>query len=185
MSKSVDRHPHICLVLCAVFVLSSPAAETQPAQASADARLRALYTEEWKWRQQEIARSDQYAAAGASDRFPRVDPASQQARLAYWTQTLAARDAIPFDQLSAEEQVNAHVFRASIRALASDVKFRIYETPFNSDTFFWTEFTPRQGFATIDAYRAYLGRLRDVPRYLEQRMTQFIADGGVNPPTTR
>ena len=30
MSKSVDRHPHICLVLCALFVLSSPAAETQP-----------------------------------------------------------------------------------------------------------------------------------------------------------
>ena len=107
MSRSVDRHPHISLVLCALFVLSSPAAETHRAQASADARLRALYTEEWKWRQQEVARSDQYAAAGTSDRFPRVDPASQQARLAYWTQTLAALDAIPFDQLSAEEKVNA------------------------------------------------------------------------------
>jgi uncharacterized protein (DUF885 family) len=175
MSKSVDRQPHICLVLCALFVLSSPAAETERAQASADARLRAMYTEEWKWRQQEIARSDQYAAAGASDRFPRVDPASQQARLAYWTQTLAALDAIPFDQLAAEEKVNAQVFRASIRALANDVKFRTYEAPFNSDTFFWTEFTPRQGFATIDTYRAYLGRLRDVPRYFDEQIANMRA----------
>ena len=121
MSKSVDRHTHICLVMCALFVLSSPAAGMRRAQASAEARLRVLYTEEWKWRQQEIARSDQYAAAGASDRFPRVDPPSQQARLAYWERTLATLEAIPFDQLSAEEKVNAQVFRASIRALANDV----------------------------------------------------------------
>ena len=143
--------------------------------ASADARLRALYTEEWKWRQQEIARSDQYAEARASDRFPRVDPASQQARLAYWTKTLATLDAIPFDQLSAEEKVNAQVFRTSIRALANDVRFRTYEAPFNSDTFFWTEFTPRQGFATLDAYRAYLARLRDVPRYFDEQIANMRA----------
>ena len=43
-----------CLVLCAA--LSSPAAQTPPDAASADARLRALYTEEWKWRQKEMAR---------------------------------------------------------------------------------------------------------------------------------
>jgi uncharacterized protein (DUF885 family) len=50
--------------------------------------------------------------------FP-VDAASQQARLAYWTKTLATLDTIPFDQLSPEEKVNAQVFRASIRALAN------------------------------------------------------------------
>ena len=173
MPKSVDRHTPICLVLCALFVLWSLPADTERAQASADARLRALYNEEWNWRQQQVARSDQYAAAGASDRFPRVDPVSQQARLAYWTKTLAALDAISFDQLAAEEKVNAQVFRASIRALANDVKFRTYEAPFNSDTFFWTEFTPRQGFATVDAYRAYLGRLRDVPRYFDEQIANM------------
>src|SRR6188472_932800 len=137
MSKSAHRRSHICLVMCALFVLWSPDAEPTRAQTSADAQLRALYTEEWKWRQQEVAGSDQYAVAGASDRFPRVDPASQQARLAYWTRTLASLDAIPFDQLSAEEKVNAQVFRASLRALANDVRFKTYEAPFNSDTFFW------------------------------------------------
>ncbi len=55
------------------------------------------------------------------------------------------------------------------------MKFRTYEAPFNSDTFFWTEFTPRQGFATADAYRAYLGRLRDVPRYFDEQIVNMRA----------
>ncbi len=71
--------------------------------------------------------------------------------------------------------MNAQVFRASIRALANDVRFRTYEAPFNSDTFFWTEFTPRQGFATADAYRAYLGRLGDVPRYFDEQIANMRA----------
>jgi uncharacterized protein (DUF885 family) len=165
-----------CFALCAVFPLSPPAAQSQPDATSADARLRALYTEEWKWRQQEMARrSDQPGDTGASDHFPRVDPASQQARLAYWTRALATFDGIPFEELSPEEKVNAQIFRTSIRALATDVRFRIYEAPFNSDTFFWTEFTPRQGFATEAAYRAYLGRLRDVPRYFDEQIANMRA----------
>ncbi len=132
-------------------------AQTPPSNASADARLRALYTEEWNWRRREFSRAgDQPGGEDAGDRFPKVDAASQQARLAYWTKTLATLDTIPFDQLSAEEKVNAQIFRTSIRALANDIKFRTYEAPFNSDTFFWTQFTPRQGLSNADAYRAYL-----------------------------
>jgi uncharacterized protein (DUF885 family) len=167
------RWPAIPVALCAVSVLSSPAAHTQRAGNAADDRLRALYTEEWNWRRKELGReADQQADAGA---LPRVDAASQQARLAYWTRALTALDAIPFDQLSPEEKVNAQVFRTSIRALANDVKFRTYEAPFNSDTFFWTQFTPRQGFATADAYRAYLSRLRDVPRYFDEHIANMRA----------
>jgi uncharacterized protein (DUF885 family) len=114
-------------------------------------------------------RSDEPGEAGASDHFPRVDAATQQARLAYWTRALATLDSIPLAQLSAEEKVNAQVFGTSIRALANDVKYRTYEAPFNSDTFFWTEFTPRQGFATAETYRNYLARLRDVPRYFDEQ----------------
>ena len=144
------------------------AAQSQPAPSSADARLRALYTEEWNWRQQELGR-------GAGDRFPRVDAASQQARLAYWTRTLATLDTISFDQLSPEERINAQIFRTCLRALASDVQYRTYEAPFNSDTFFWNEFTPRQGFATAAAYRSYLARLRDVPRYFDEQIANMRA----------
>jgi uncharacterized protein (DUF885 family) len=176
MSRSLVRSFLIPVVLCAVFVLVPASARTQPGGGSADARLRALYTEEWNWRQQELARGgDQRGAAGGGDRFPRVDAASQQARLEYWTKALAMLDSIPFDQLSPEEKVNAQVFRASIRGLADDVRFRTYEAPFNSDTFFWAEFTPRQGFATAGAYRAFLGRLRDVPRYFNEQIANMRA----------
>ena len=118
---------------------------------------------------------DQYSGAGGSDRLPGVDASSQQARLAYWTRALTTLDGIPFEELSPEETVNAQVFRTSIRALANDVRFRTYEAPFNSDTFFWTEFTPRQGFATAGAYRAFLGRLRDVPRYFDEQVANMRA----------
>ena len=84
-------------------------------------------------------------------------------------------DDVGLDELSPEEKVNAQIFRTSIRALPNDVRFRTYEAPFNSDTFFWTDFTPRQGFATADAYRAYLGRLRDVPRYFDEHITKMRA----------
>ena len=170
------RSALISLVLCVVLVLLPTSAKTQRDTSSADARLRALYTEEWNWRRQEMARSsDQPGEAGASDHFPRVDAASQQARLAHWTQTLATLDSIPFDALSPEEKVNAQVLRASIRSLSNDLKFRTYEAPFNSDTFFWTDFTPRQGFVTVNAYRAYLGRLRDVPRYFDEQIANMRA----------
>jgi uncharacterized protein (DUF885 family) len=104
-----------------------------------------------------------------------VNAASQQARRTHWTQTLATLDSIPFDALSPEEKVNAQVFRASIHALSNELKFRTYEAPFNSDTFFWTDFTPRQGFVTVSAYRAYLGRLRDVPRYFDEQIANMRA----------
>jgi len=137
-------HARLVLIgsLIAVALWSSPA--SAQTDTSADVRLRALYTEEWSWRQKEFGRGD-------SDHFPRVDAASQQARLAYWTTTLATLDTIPFDQLSPEEKINAQIFRTSLRALASDVQYKTYEAPFNSDTFFWTDFTPRQGFATAAA----------------------------------
>lgn len=163
-----------CLALCSAMPPVHAAAQT-PDPSAADARLRALYTEEWTWRLRELARTDQPGEAAAMDHFPRVDAASQQARYAYWTRALATLDSIPVDSLSADEKVNAQVFRATVTALANDVKYRTYEAPFNSDTFFWTEFTPRQGFATFDAYRNYLGRLRDVPRYFNEQIVNMRA----------
>jgi uncharacterized protein (DUF885 family) len=143
---------------------------------SADARLRELYTAEWTWRLNELARRDDRPGdAGASDHFPKVDSASQRTRLEYWTRTLASLDEIPLDALSADERVNAQVFRTTITALANDIKYRTYEAPLNSDTFFWAEFTPRQGFASADIYRNYLGRLRDIPRYFAENVANMRA----------
>ncbi|MGQ0642645.1 MAG: DUF885 domain-containing protein [Gemmatimonadaceae bacterium] len=165
-----------CLLWPALLCAAPLSHLTAQATAPADARLRALYTAEWTWRQRELAQRDATLGdAGASDRLPRVDAASQEARLAYWTRTLSSLDSIPLAQLSPEEQVNAQVFGTSVRALANDVRFKTYEAPFNSDTFFWTSFTPRQGFATAEQYRAYLGRLRDAPRFFEENIANMRA----------
>src|SRR5688572_16612370 len=165
----------ICRIHLIIACLSLCATLAQAQGPSPDARLAALYTEEWTWRLRELARTDQPGEAAATDHFPRADAASQQARLAYWTRALATLDSIPFDSLSAEGKINAQVFRATVSALATDVRYRTYEAPFNSDTFFWTDFTPRQGFTTADAYRNYLARLRDVPRYFEEQIANMRA----------
>ena len=149
---------------------------TTPARGSADNRLRALYNAEWRWREQQTARGlGEGSRGGGADRFPRVDAVTQETRLVYWTKALADLEAIPFAELSPEEKVNAQVFRASIRALANDVRYKSYEAPFNSDTFFWSEFTPRQGFQSADEYRRYLARLRDVPRYFDEQTVNMRA----------
>lgn len=142
---------------------------------SADERLRALYTEEWNWRLNEEERTDQPGDAGRTNRMPRVDAASQESRLAYWTRVLAALDSIPLDELSPEERINAQVFRTTITAEANDVRFKTYEMPFNSDSFFWSSFTPRSGFSTLEGYRNYLGRLNDIPRYFGEQITNMRA----------
>jgi uncharacterized protein (DUF885 family) len=113
-------------LVCVVRSLTpSPNIAAQVARdTSANARLRALYTAEWTWRQREMARrSDDPGEAGASDHFPRVDAASQQARLAYWTRALASLDSIPLARLSPDVRVNADVFRSWFLALANDVMF--------------------------------------------------------------
>jgi uncharacterized protein (DUF885 family) len=162
----------------AFALLLSPAAlvAQTPATNDADRRLKALYTAEWDWRQKEFAREPgQVGRGSAADHFPRVDAASQQQRLDYWQKTLADLDKIPLDPLSAEEKLNAQILRAVLEEQIVDVRYKTYEAPFNADTFFWTNNTPREGFATADEYRRYLGRLRDVPRYFDEQIVNMRA----------
>jgi uncharacterized protein (DUF885 family) len=157
------------------LLLVTPAAMSQ-STSGADARLQALYTAEWDWRQKEFARvPGKVGRDAASDHLPRVDAASQQKRLEYWQKALADLDQIPLAQLSPEEKLNAQIFRAVLEEQIVDVRYKTYEAPFNADTFFWTNFTPREGFATADEYRRYLGRLRDVPRYFDEQIVNMRA----------
>ena len=156
-------------------LLSAMPAQAQVVQAaasSADQRLRNLYTSEWSWRQKERARLG-VGPGALADHLPRVDAKSQQARLAYWTNVLAELDKIPVAQLSPEEQINAAVFRTMVEISANEVRYKVYETPFNTDTFFWANLAPRQGFANAEEYRRYLGRLRDIPRYFDEHIANM------------
>ena len=164
------------VVLALLFVVPAALVAQTPATSDADQHLKALYTAEWDWRQQELAREPgQVGRRALGDRLPRVDAASQQRRGEYWQKTLADLDRIALQRLSPEEKINAQIFRAVLEEQIVDVRYKSYEAPFNSDTFFWTEFTPREGFDTADEYRRHLGRLRDVPRFFDEQIVNMRA----------
>jgi len=162
-------------IIDVAFIAGPAVAQSRPTVSDADRRLRTLYNTEWEWRQRELERVGPNGGPGSADHFPLVNEAAQQARLAYWTRALATLDSIPYARLSPDEQINAKVFRASIDALVTDVRFKTYEAPFNADTFFWTDFTPRQGLPSAEEYQRYLARLRDVPRYFDEQIVNMRA----------
>lgn len=153
---------------------SAPAA-AKPAPGPMDAKLRALYDAEWDWRQKELAQIKENGRWVDGDRLTSETPADQARRLAYWQDVLKQLDAIPMDQLSPEEQVNAAVFRQSVWENAKGLEYKTYEAPFNSDTFFWGGLNPRQGFGNATGYKRYLGRMRDVPRYFDENIVNMRA----------
>nr|WP_241557240.1 DUF885 family protein [Croceibacterium ferulae] len=158
-----------------------PAQAQQPpapalATTDADARLRALYEREWSWRQQQFAQvPDGEGGDEPADHLPRVDPAAQAERLAYWQAALAELDTIPLDRLSAEEQINAAVLRTSLEAFVANGQHRDWEMPLNADSNFWSYLAGQRAFADAEDYRRYLGRMRDVPRYFDEQIANMRA----------
>jgi uncharacterized protein (DUF885 family) len=171
------------LILSAALVLPWPASAQPPATpaaqapaGSADARLRALYEREWAWRQQQGLRGNRGSEDGGPASLPKVDAATQKARLDYWTQVLVELDRIPVAELSAEEKINAAVLRQSIQTSADEIRFKTYEAPFNADTFFWAGLNPRSGgFRTAQGYRNYIARMRDIPRFFDENTANMRA----------
>ncbi|MBP6798450.1 MAG: DUF885 domain-containing protein, partial [Luteimonas sp.] len=148
--------------------------QAAPASA-ADAKLRALYEEEWAWRQREFAREKIDGRWQASSRLPSVAAADWERRAAYWKQVLATLDAIPSAELSREERVNAAVFRTMVDADYQGAVWRTWEAPFNSDSFFWGGLGARQPYQNEADWLRYFGRLRDIPRYFDQQLANMEA----------
>src|SRR5882757_7698456 len=151
----------------------------------ANARFQALYTTEWKWRDEQFA-DDEDSQKPISDHLPKVDPAAQDARLKYWEDVLTKLDAIPRAELSPEQQINYDVYRPQIQVLIASQRFRDYEMPANSDTTFWTDlgYTARRPFKTLQDYKNWLAQLHDVPRYFREQMDEMRAGikRGFTPP---
>lgn len=158
------------------FMIGSAASLAQ-GELSADEQLRELYETEWAWRQQQMGKTE--SASGDwvdAGNWPDVSADAQARRLEYWEAALEQLARIPRDELSHEEQINARVFEQIVTSLASNVRFRTYEAPLNSDTFFWTGLYPRMGgYDDAAAYWRYIGRLEDLPRYFQQHMTNMRA----------
>ncbi|MDE2184385.1 MAG: DUF885 family protein [Alphaproteobacteria bacterium] len=167
-------------VLCALsFVPSSGA------PATADARLRSLYTSEWRWREAQMA-SDRDGTLPVVDHLPRVDPASQAERLAKWRTVMRQLKAIPYALLSAKEKVNYDVYEPQIADLIADQEFRTYEMPANSDSSFWGDlgYTARRPYRSLADYEAWIAQMRDIPRYFREEIAEMRAGEarGFTPP---
>ncbi|WOJ92110.1 DUF885 family protein [Congregibacter variabilis] len=162
----------VLLAACSAGNVQTPTAVT-----SADAQLKALYEREWEWRQNELGKQrDDSGAWVKKASLADVSASAQQQRLAYWEAALEELNTIPVAELSDEEAINAAVFRQIIETLANNARYRTYEAPLNSDTFFWAGLHPQNGgFADAESYRRYLGRLRDLPRFFEQHSANMRA----------
>jgi len=175
--------------LCATTIaLGAHASPTSTSTGSADARFRAIYTAEWQWRKDQFA-EDEDAQRHVQNRLPKVDPASQQARLHMWQGVLKQLDAIPRAQLSAAEQLNYDIYRPQIETLISSQQFRDYEMPANADTTFWTNigYTARRPFRNVQDYRNWIAQMQDIPRYFREQtdeMRQGLKRGFTPPQIT-
>jgi uncharacterized protein (DUF885 family) len=169
--------------LAALLVMSS--ADAKPKPQSAGARFKALYTAEWKWRQEQFA-DDEDSNKPLTDHLPKVDPASQAARLKHWEAVMAALNAIPRAKLSPTDQENYDVYKPQLAALITSQKFRDYEMPVNSDTTFWTDlgYTARRPFRHPEDYTAWIKQMRDIPRYFREQTEEMRAGlkRGFTPP---
>lgn len=173
------------LASCATSAINT-ADNTTDNRASADEQLRALYETTYAWQQEQNGRvKDSEDNWTSGDRWPDVTAATYEVRLAYWERALATLRSIPRDALSQEEQINAAVFLQIATTEANEVRFRTYEAPLNSDSFFWSYLHPqRSGFRDVASYERYISRLRDLPRYFGQHMANMRAGAarGFTPP---
>jgi uncharacterized protein (DUF885 family) len=168
-----------------VFGTALLAGACGPKAPGADERLRALYSDEWKWRDQQYP-DDEDAAKPVQDHLPKADAASDEARLQHWQDVLAKVKALPRAELSTDEQLNYDIYVPQLEVLIADQKFRDFEMPVNADTTFWTNlsYTARRPFRKPEDYKNWIGQMRDIPRYFSEQTEQMRAGlkRGFTPP---
>ncbi|MDO5505232.1 MAG: DUF885 family protein [Pseudoxanthomonas suwonensis] len=155
----------------------APVTAGVPANAE-DARLQAIYTREWAWRHGQLLVNDEELRGDEPvSRLRDVSAEAQATRLAYWREVLRELDGIDVERLSAAERLNYQVYRPQIEHLARAVEFGDHQMPFNADSSFWSSlgFMARERPADARAFRAYIARLRDVPRYFDQHIDNMRA----------
>ena len=160
-------------------------AQTQPAATEADRQLKAIYESYADWSQKEFGFfEDAKGENQPAGYLAKVDPATQLERAEHLRLVSSRLDAIPVDQLSPAERVNAGVLRTILNASISDAKFREWEMPVNSDSNFWTYLDERNPLEDAEAYRRYIARMRDIPRYFDEQTANMRAGlkRGFTPP---
>jgi uncharacterized protein (DUF885 family) len=168
-------------------VILSAVVPAQATDKSADARFKALTTREWAWREEQSAgEDDEDGRKPLADHLPKIDAATQQTRLKYWTAVMKELDAIPESKLSAENQINYEVYKPQIQTLINDQHFREYEKPVNSDSSFWSDLSSSHTdpLKNEQDYKNYIAWLGDFPRYFGEQIDNMRAGlkRGFTPP---
>ena len=167
------------------LALALAAAACAPPGPDANARLKQIYSDEWKWRNEQYA-EDEDSQRPVQDHLPKADAAAEEARLKHWEDVLAQLKAIPRAELSADEQLNYDIYVPQIEVLIANQRFRDYEMPVNADTTFWTNlsYTARRPFRKPDEYQRWIKQMRDIPRFFREEIEQMRAGlkRGFTPP---
>ena len=143
---------------------------------SADAKLKALYDGYAAWDAKESGYFENSRGESESTGYlPHVDEGSQLRREAHLKDLMAQLDRIGTKRLSADEQVNAAIFRTILENELADYRFRTFEMPFNSDSSFWTYLDASHPFDDAEGYRRYIARMRDIPRYFDEQIVNMRA----------
>jgi uncharacterized protein (DUF885 family) len=170
------------------YLKAQPARATAVQSSAADARLRALYDGYAAWDAKESEQfEDSRGETKPTAHLPHVDAGSQLRRTAHLHDLLGQLNAIPPQQLSPAEQVNAAVFRTVLENGIGEARFRQWEMPFNSDSSFWTYLDSRRSFTDPAEYQRYISRMRDIPRYFDEQIVNMragLARGFSVPKTT-
>ena len=167
--------------LLALAIVLSPHAPSFAASGSADETFKAVYTAEWKWREDQFPGlgrdedDDVDDTAPPDDHLESVDAKTQSARLAYWNDVLDKLKTIAPGYLSPEQRINYEVYKPQIENLAADTRFRTYEMPFNSDSQFWSDlgFMSERHLKNEQQARDFIAKLNDFPRYFDANIANM------------
>ncbi|MCR2833862.1 DUF885 domain-containing protein [Parerythrobacter lacustris] len=163
----------IALVAGTILVfLANPAL----AEEADDARVVELASEFHRYNQRESgAETDESGARKPQARLWTVTPELHLARARFYSELLGKLEAVPQADLSPAARIDAAVLRTLLEEQIGDAQFREWEMPFDSDSNFWSYLDRGRGFTTVEDYEAYIARMRDVPRYFGEHITNARA----------
>ena len=142
----------------------------------ADARLAALTNAWYAYQLAEYHQIEQPdGSTEAGERYWSATPAAYTARAERARGTLTQLDAIAAAQLSPAAKIDAAVFRTLLEEQIGDARFREWEMPFNSDSDFWSYLAEPRALEDGEAYRRYIARMRDLPRFFDEQIANARA----------
>ncbi|MGX5174094.1 DUF885 domain-containing protein [Aliikangiella sp. IMCC44653] len=167
------------LVMLALFSVGVNADQTKVKPNTHSAKLHALFELEWQQRiQRDPSEGLRYGIIERSDKLLDV---SEQA-YAKWEKKLngylTELETIPFNRLSESDQVNYQIFKQQLQRSLDEIRFKTYQMPFLVDSGFHTDvlrLAEEQQFKVAADYESYIKRLKAVPNFIEQNITNMKA----------